>query len=283
MSNNNYFTSTGFDSMLDLTNWGVLQKYLLIAASISKSPDRQTDAILQKIIASAQACSTTVLPVAHSMGNTLFNYANTMVATLGGLEQLMAQDNIPKDAVEQLVSNLISTAKSALGEPQTVNQGLINFESTSSSAGNALTSRLTTMKAKVSSANETISSTSSDIDVQLKETSLNVSAIDTDIENLENVVLKIKGVSFVGLNFSVTQGVTSGTQLATAVKSGIVAWNLLLKELNLLDVKIKQSSEADLKAIPSLTPSVLKDAKQRWQALDKLAHNFMLNFFVSPQ
>lgn len=283
MNNNNFFPSEGFDNMLSLSNWALLQQYLAKASVISKSPDAQTDAILQRIISSAQTCSSTVLPSAHAMGNTVFNYANTIVATLGGLEQLMSQDTPPKSAIEQLVGNLISTITPALNGPQTVNQGLNSFGSSSASAGTALSARLAMMKTKVSAANESILTASNDIDSKLKETSLNVSAIDTDIQNLQNVVIKIKGVSFEGLNFSVTGGVTPASQLTIAVKSGIVAWNTLLKELNLLDVQIKQSSESELKAIPGLAPSVLQDAQKRWQTLDALAHDFMMNFFVSPQ
>ena len=282
MNTNEFFPSTGFEDGLDNAQWGALQKYLAQAAALPKSLDAKTEAILEKVHAAASECSTTVLPLAHGMGNTLYNYAMTMVATLSGLEQLMGQDAPPKPAIEQLVDNLKASAAGALADPQKANQGLAGFQNASSASGHALTQRLSLLKTRALAVNKAVGETSRDLESGLAASNPDAAAVDADMEALQNAVAQFKGMSFIGLTFSVTPGVTAAARLVSGVKDEVAAWNALVKQLSGLSVEIKQSTETGLRDLPGLSREVLKDAQTRWQAVEKTAHGFMLNFFITP-
>jgi len=281
MSNEKFFTSAGFEDAFDKAQWGVLQKYLAQASVLPKSQDQQTVAILEKVHNAAQTCATSVLPTANAMANTLYNFASTMVATLQAIDNLMSQEAPPKPAIEQLVASLKASATSALSAPQKVSQGLTNFQNLTAGAGHALAEKLSSLIVKVTAVNKSMTNKSEDLARQLSASTLDTVLLGNDIETIQNVAQEFNGISFVGLTFSVQPGVTTAAHLITAVKNETAAWNALIKQLGNLDVQVKQSSVAELKALPCFTPEVFQDAQNRWLAIEQAAHGFMLNFYVT--
>lgn len=281
MSDNNYFPSSGFKGTLKNQNWWALQKYLTQAAAIPHSDDSVTASILAKLKSAAQSFSQNTLTDSQKLGNDLYNYAVTVVATLKGLEQLMQGSSAPKDAVEQLVDSLTTAATGNLKAPNSVQMGVSQFSNNTSSTALSLAKRLEQVKASALSADTTVQNTSASLATALAASELDVHAIQSDIKTLQAAVAAFNGISFSGLDFDPQPGIKAAGAIAEELKALVQAWTTLGKELQSLVVQIKHAAAVDTTTFPGLAPSELNAQVSDWQKIETMAHQFMLNFFNS--
>lgn len=283
MSNNNYFPSAGFDGVLNNHNWSALQTFLTQATAIPKSDDSATNTILDTLKSNAKSFSENTLSKGQSLGNELYNYANTVVATVKGLQQLLNESTSQKDAIEELLSNLSGSATGSLKTANTVEGGVSQFLNSTANTANLLNARLDKTKENALEVDKQLQSASKGFAAALAGNTIDANSVQTSIQDIQAAAAKLSSISFVGLDFDTASGVSSAKAVVDDLKNLSKAWSALSKELNIVTVGVKKANQVDVGTFPGFAPNVLNSQIEEWQKIENMAHDFMLNFYVTAE
>ena len=269
--------------VLQFSPWQSLQKYLTEAINVQPSSNNQAQAIQDKLHAVAEVFKREVLPNANELGNAIYNYGSTTNATLQGVSSIMAQPKPDKDVLLQLFGSLKASATEAKGGIETIMSGLASFNRATVSGGQALAELLESAKQTITQANGTIQTTAKDLQQQLSAPNLDVAAVEAGIQNIQQAAGQLAEVKLAGLTFSVAPGVEAGTAAAADVNALSEALGALVTQLTQVLDTLTNCTADDLKKEPWLTEYQLARAEKAWQDIAAQAHDFMMNFYVTPQ
>lgn len=266
--------------VLQLPPWQNLQKYLTDAINVPPSSNKQAQTILDELHAAAGVFKSDVLPNANELGNAIYNYGSTAQATLNALSRM---EKPGKDTLLGLFGNLKDSAAEAKGGIETVMSGLASFNKATVSGGQALAELLESVKRTIAQANGTIQTSTKDLQQQLSAPNLDVTAVEADIQSIQQAASQLAEVKLAGLTFSVASGVEAGTAAASDVKALGEAWGSLVNQLTQVLDTLANSTTDDLKQEPWLSEFLMARAEKTWQDIAAQAHDFMMNFYVTPQ
>jgi hypothetical protein len=282
LSSNSGFLPIG-KLVLQLSPWQNLQKYLTGAINAQPSPNMQAQVILKELHATAEDFKSDVLPNANELGNTLYNYGGTASATLQGVSSVMGLPKPDKDALLALFGNLKDSATKAKGGVETVMSGLARFNNAAVSGGKALAELLESAKQTIARTNGTLQTTAKDLHQQLSAANLDVAEVEADIQNIQQAAGQLAEVKLAGLTFPVAAGAEASMAAAADLDALAGAWDALVTQLTQVLDTLANSTADDLKQEPWLSEFQLARAEKSWQDIAAQAHDFMMNFYVTPQ
>ncbi|WP_296420321.1 hypothetical protein [Pseudooctadecabacter sp.] len=276
MTSPNSFSADGLGSAFDTPTWHALQRYIQDAQHLPTSPNPVIEAILQKLQTAATALNGGAVSDVQMAANGLYNYAQTMVTTLGALGQVAGSGD--KTSVTELIGNLVSSLKEPMADTARTSAGLINGTNSTSGAGKALKSEAVKVSALVGAANDNAAAGTASLKSLLKADPLDPDQLDAAMADIRAAASRMSGQTFVGLAFDPSNGVAALDAARDQMSAAGRACATLKAALGSLGAQIGATPKDKIAHLPQLQPDVLSSQAQAWTEIAKDLHRFALTF-----